>query len=85
MTRELLLRAQNLRTVLHGAGEPVRAVDGVDLEIRRCETFAIVGESGCGKTMTAPSLMRLLPESGIASGTVELGILNADGSNSKKS
>ena len=59
--------------MLHGAGEPVRAVDGVDLEIRRGETFAIVGESGCGKTMTALSLMRLLPESGrIAGGTVEL-------------
>ena len=72
MTQELLLRAENLRTVLHGAGEPVRAVDGVDLEIRRGETFAIVGESGCGKTMTALSLMRLLPENGIASGTVEL-------------
>ena len=72
MTQELLLRAENLRTVLYGAGEPVRAVDGVDLEIRRGETFAIVGESGCGKTMTALSLMRLLPETGIASGTVEL-------------
>jgi len=72
LTQELLLRAENLRTVLHGAGEPVRAVDGVDLEIRRGETFAIVGESGCGKTMTALSLMRLLPENGIASGTVEL-------------
>jgi len=72
LTQELLLRAENLRTVLHGAGKPVRAVDGIDLEIRRGETFAIVGESGCGKTMTALSLMRLLPESGIASGTVKL-------------
>jgi peptide/nickel transport system ATP-binding protein len=73
LTRELLLRAEGLRTVLHGGGEPVRAVDGVDLEIRRGETFAIVGESGCGKTMTALSLMRLLPQSGrIAGGTVEL-------------
>ncbi|HUL92453.1 MAG TPA: dipeptide ABC transporter ATP-binding protein [Burkholderiales bacterium] len=70
---EILLRARDLRTVLQGPGGPVRAVDGVDLEIRRGETFAIVGESGCGKTMTALSLMRLLPESGrIASGTVEL-------------
>ena len=70
---EALLRVRDLRTVLHGAGEPVRAVDGVDLEIRRGETFAIVGESGCGKTMTALSLMRLLPETGrIAGGSVEL-------------
>jgi len=70
---EFLLRVRNLRTVLHGTGEPVRAVDGIDLEIRRGETFAIVGESGCGKTMTALSLMRLLPETGrIVSGSVEL-------------
>jgi len=70
---EVLLRVRDLRTVLHGNGEPVRAVDGVDLEIRRGETFAIVGESGCGKSMTALSLMRLLPETGrIAAGSVEL-------------
>jgi peptide/nickel transport system ATP-binding protein len=70
---EILLRVQGLKTVLEGAGGAVRAVDGVDLEIRRGETFAIVGESGSGKSMTALSLMRLLPESGrIASGTVEL-------------
>jgi peptide/nickel transport system ATP-binding protein len=70
---ETLLRVRNLRTVLHGGGEPVRAVDGVDLEIQRGETFAIVGESGCGKTMTALSLLRLLPEAGrIVSGSVEL-------------
>jgi peptide/nickel transport system ATP-binding protein len=70
---EVLLRATKLRTVLDGTGGAVRAVDGVDLELRRGETFAIVGESGCGKTMTALSLMRLLPETGrIVSGTVEL-------------
>ena len=51
----------------------VRAVDGVDLELRRGECFALVGESGCGKTMTALSLMRLLPETGrIAAGRVLL-------------
>jgi len=70
---EVLLRVLNLKTVLHGTGEPVRAVDGVDLEIGRGETFAIVGESGCGKTMTALSLMRLLPETGrITEGSVQL-------------
>jgi predicted ABC-type transport system involved in lysophospholipase L1 biosynthesis ATPase subunit len=41
--QEVLLRAENLRTVLRGAGGPVRAVDGVDLEIRRGETSAIYG------------------------------------------
>jgi peptide/nickel transport system ATP-binding protein len=70
---EPLLRVGNLRTALDAPGGAVRAVDGVDFEIRRGETFAIVGESGCGKTMTALSLMRLLPETGrIVSGSVEL-------------
>jgi len=47
------------KTVAH-----VKAVDGVDLVIRRGETFALLGESGCGKSMTALSLMRLLPAGG---------------------
>jgi peptide/nickel transport system ATP-binding protein len=77
---EILLRARNLRTVLDGAAGAVRAVDGVDFEIRRGETFAIVGESGSGKTMTALSLMRLLPETGrIVSGSVELSGLDVLG------
>jgi peptide/nickel transport system ATP-binding protein len=58
-----LLRAEGLRTWLDASGGAVvRALDGVDLEIGRGETFAIVGESGCGKSMTALTLMRLLPE-----------------------
>ncbi len=51
----------------------MRAVDGVDFELRRGECFALVGESGCGKSMTALSIMRLLPEAGrIADGRVLL-------------
>ena len=41
-----------------------RAIDGLRLAIQRGETFALVGESGCGKSMTALALMRLLPENG---------------------
>ena len=60
-----LLRAEGLRTLLDASGGGVvRALDGVDLEIGRGETFALVGESGCGKSMTALTLMRLLPEQG---------------------
>jgi peptide/nickel transport system ATP-binding protein len=68
-----LLEAAGLRTSLDGSGGVVRALDGVDLEIRRGETFAIVGESGCGKSMTALTLARLLPETGrIVDGAVRL-------------
>jgi len=51
----------------------VRAVDGVSFDVQRGETFALVGESGCGKSMTALSIMRLLPDAGgIVGGSVEL-------------
>jgi peptide/nickel transport system ATP-binding protein len=69
----VLLEARGLRTELEASGGIVRALDGVDLEVRRGETFAIVGESGCGKSMTALTLMRLLPETGrVAAGSVRL-------------
>ncbi|ACB34297.1 oligopeptide/dipeptide ABC transporter, ATPase subunit [Leptothrix cholodnii SP-6] len=52
----------------------LRAVDGLSLAIRRGETFALVGESGCGKSMTALALMRVLPHNGfVESGSVRLG------------
>ncbi|MGQ0544497.1 MAG: ABC transporter ATP-binding protein [Betaproteobacteria bacterium] len=57
-----VLQVENLHTVLDTARGTMRAVDGVDFELRRGECFALVGESGCGKSMTALSLMRLLPE-----------------------
>ncbi len=69
-----LLRVSALTTLLGSEDRPIRVVDGVDLEIRRGETFALLGESGCGKSMTALSLMRLLPSSGrITKGSVRLG------------
>jgi len=68
-----VLKISHLKTVLDTASGAVRAVDGIELELRPGECFALVGESGCGKSMTALSIMRLLPEAGrIAGGRVEL-------------
>ena len=67
------LRVEALETVLDTPRGSVRAVDGVSFELRPGECFALVGESGCGKSMTALSLMRLLPDAGrIAGGRVGL-------------
>ncbi|KVW96133.1 ABC transporter ATP-binding protein [Thiobacillus denitrificans] len=53
---------------------PARVVDGVSFHVAAGETYALLGESGCGKSMTALSLMRLLPDGGrVSSGAVELG------------
>jgi ABC-type dipeptide/oligopeptide/nickel transport system ATPase component len=59
-----LLRVENLQ-VSFG---PVRAVDGVSLSIFPRQTVAIVGESGCGKSMTALSVLRLIPKPGAITG-----------------
>jgi len=68
-----LLQIDNLRTILHTGAAPVCAVDGLTLQIQKGETLALLGESGCGKSMTALSMMRLLPEVGeIVSGSVKL-------------
>ncbi len=70
---ETVLSISDLTTHLGARDRPVRAVDGVSFDIRRGETFALLGESGCGKSMTALSIMRLLPASGrIVAGAVHL-------------
>jgi peptide/nickel transport system ATP-binding protein len=68
-----LLSVEELRTWIDAGDAIVRAVDGVSFAIHRGETFALVGESGCGKSLTALSLMRLLPDAGqIVGGKVTL-------------
>ncbi len=59
-----LLRVRGLHVELGSPERPVRAVDGIDLDVRPGETLALLGESGCGKSMTAFGVMRLLPPSG---------------------
>jgi peptide/nickel transport system ATP-binding protein len=74
------LQAIDLKVELDAEAGVVRALDGIRLAIERGETFALVGESGCGKSMTALALMRLLPENGrIAGGQVRLGDLDVLG------
>jgi peptide/nickel transport system ATP-binding protein len=72
---ESLLQVENLGTWFYTRQGIVKAVDGVDFAVAAGETLAIVGESGCGKSMTALSLMRLIPDppGRIVSGSVRLG------------
>ncbi|MBS0518321.1 MAG: ABC transporter ATP-binding protein [Proteobacteria bacterium] len=56
------LEVENLGTWFYTRHGIVKAVDGVDFHVEAGETLAIVGESGCGKSMTALSLMRLIPD-----------------------
>ena len=59
-----LLRVQDLHVEFQGSNSTVRAVDGVSFDVERGEIVGIVGESGSGKTMTALSILRLIPDPG---------------------
>ncbi|OIP14467.1 MAG: ABC transporter ATP-binding protein [Comamonadaceae bacterium CG2_30_57_122] len=68
-----MLEINALTTELNSDSGLIRAVDALTLTIRQGETFALVGESGCGKSMTALSILRLLPDSGrVMAGSVDL-------------
>jgi oligopeptide/dipeptide ABC transporter ATP-binding protein len=57
-----ILEVKDLCTVFHTEAGVVRAVDGVSFSVNENETLGIVGESGCGKSVTSMSIMRLVPE-----------------------
>jgi peptide/nickel transport system ATP-binding protein len=64
MTTKLILEIENLKTYFDTWAGIVKAVDGVSLEVREGETLGLVGESGSGKSVTALSILRIVPSPG---------------------
>ena len=58
----MLLQVENLRTHVFTYAGTVKAVDGISFDVEEGETVALVGESGCGKSMSALSILRLVPD-----------------------
>ena len=70
---QVLLKVENLKTYFFLDEGTVRAIDGVDFNIRRGQTLGVVGESGCGKSVTARSILRIVPKPGrIVEGEITL-------------
>ncbi len=61
MPGRTVLRIEGLKTYFHTYEGTVRALEGIDLEVRAGETVGLVGETGCGKSVTALSVLRLIP------------------------
>ena len=64
MDNSVLLEIKDLRVSFPLDEGTVRAVEGVDLTMRRGEVLGVVGESGCGKSITAHSVLRIIPQPG---------------------
>ena len=68
----MLLELNDVSLSLKRDGKYVKILDGISLQVNKGETVGIVGESGCGKSMTALSVMRLLPEKAKLEGLIQL-------------
>ncbi|HNK64152.1 MAG TPA: ATP-binding cassette domain-containing protein, partial [Anaerolineales bacterium] len=62
MTYQTLLEVKDLRTRFHTPEGIIHAVNGISFQIREGETVAVVGESGCGKSVSMMSLLKLIPQ-----------------------
>ena len=62
MRNHILLQIKNLKTYFYTSDGVVKAVDDVSWEVDRGEVIGLVGESGCGKSVTALSILRLIPD-----------------------
>ena len=73
MDKDTLIEVQGLKTYFFTDEGVVKAVDGVDFSIRNGKTLCVVGESGCGKSITARSIMRLIESPGkIVEGSIKM-------------
>ncbi len=72
MSGEPLLDVQNLRVTLQTPRGPADALRGISFSLQRGQTLGLIGESGCGKSITALALMGLLPDSATVSGSLRL-------------
>ncbi|UYO92677.1 ABC transporter ATP-binding protein [Pollutimonas sp. M17] len=77
---DTVLSVDGLSVQIAGDGGLTQAVKSLQLTIAKGQTFALVGESGCGKSMTALALLRLLPDAGaISAGRIHLGTVELNG------
>ncbi|MBL6991943.1 MAG: ABC transporter ATP-binding protein [Bacteriovoracaceae bacterium] len=76
MGQDLILQVKNLVTAFDTETGKIRAVEDISFEVKKGKTLGIVGESGCGKSVTSLSIMRLLPK---PAGSIESGSIILDG------
>ena len=62
MSLDKILSVRNLKTYFYTNNQCIKAVNGVSFDVKKGKTLCIVGESGCGKSVTAYSIMQLLPK-----------------------